>query len=88
MTVVASALELVSARQPPAALLVLLALLLDFALALAELEARTSPACKGEIANRSMFDVKPAKRPIVPTAPISDHRRGENFGMAMLQRSR
>lgn len=46
-TVVTSALDLVWERQPPVELLVLLALLLALAVAFAELDALTSPACNG-----------------------------------------
>jgi hypothetical protein len=81
MTVVTSALALVSERQLPLDRLVLL---LDLAVAFAALEAPASPACTCRIANDSMCDVKPAKRPIVPMTPINGHRRIGNFGMIML----
>ena len=75
-TVVTSALELVSERQPPLAVpeLLLLALLLDLAVAFAEPEALTSPAHNGCMAVGCIWVVKPAKRLIVPITPMRDHR--------------
>jgi hypothetical protein len=65
----------------------LVPLLLDLLLALAELDAPTSPACNGRMAIGSITAVKPAKRPIVPMTPTSDQREIDDCRMIVLQYS-